>query len=51
LIYASYFCPSDSFDYWLTGNVAVEDAGECFFQVFYDPETGIFSDLRVNGMA
>lgn len=51
LIYAKYFCPSDSFDYWLTGNVAVMDGGECFFQFFYDPETGTFSDLRINGMA
>jgi len=51
LIYASYFCPDDSFDYWLEGNVAVMDGGECFFQFFYDPETGTFSDLRINGMA
>jgi hypothetical protein len=51
LIYASYFCPDDSFDYWLEGNVAVMDGGECFFHFFYDPETGAFSNLRINGMA
>jgi hypothetical protein len=51
LIYASYFCPGDYFDYWLEGNVAVEDGGECFFQVFYDPKTGRYSELQINGMA
>ena len=51
LIYASYFCPEDYFDYWLEGNVAVEDGGECFFQFFYNPETGAYSDLRINGLA
>jgi hypothetical protein len=51
LIYASYFCPDDSFDYWLEGNVAVLDGGECFFQFFYDPKTGRYSELQINGMA
>lgn len=51
LIYASYFCPADHFDYWLEGNVAVEDGGECFFQFFYNPETGAYSDLQINGLA
>ena len=43
LIYASYFCAEDSFDYWLESHVMVLDGGECFFQFFYD--------LRINGMA
>lgn len=50
LIYANFFC-GDSFDYWLEALVSVEDGGECFFQVMYDPETDTFSNLRVNGEA
>lgn len=50
LIYANYFC-ADDFDYWRTGYVMMMDGGECFFQVLYDPATGEFSNLRINGYA
>jgi hypothetical protein len=50
LIYANFFC-SDTFDYWLDFLVAVEDGGECFFQVMYAPTEGILSNLRINGVA
>ncbi len=50
LIYANYFC-MDGFERWRTGFVSVEDGGECFFQVLYDPATGVFSRLRINGYA
>jgi hypothetical protein len=50
LIYANYFCVDD-FDYWRTGHVMVMDGGECFFQVLYNPATGEFSSLRINGYA
>jgi hypothetical protein len=50
LIYANFFC-SDTFDYWLEFLVAVEDGGECFFQVLYEPADGVFSNLRINGVA
>jgi hypothetical protein len=50
LIYANFFC-ADDFDYWLESFVLVMDGGECFFQLLYDPATGQFSNLRVNGYA
>ena len=50
LIYANYFC-SDNFDNWQEAYVSVEDGGDCFFQLFYDPAANLFSDVRVNGEA
>jgi hypothetical protein len=50
LIYANYFCV-DMFDQWLESYVLVMDGGDCFFQTIYDPATGTFSSLRINGEA
>lgn len=50
LIYANYFC-ADGFDNWRTSYVLVMDGGECFFQVLYNPATGDFSRLSINGFA
>jgi hypothetical protein len=38
-------------DVWKQNKVLVLDGGDCFFQVKYDPERGIFYDLQVNGEA
>lgn len=51
VIYANYFCSNDFVDDWQNGYVSVDDGGSCFFQLMYDPEAGVFSNLRVNGEA
>ncbi len=50
LIYANYFCSGD-FESWRTRYVLVMDGGDCFFQVLYNPASGAFTNLRINGMA
>jgi cyclophilin family peptidyl-prolyl cis-trans isomerase len=50
LIFANFFC--DDFDLdWQEEPVLVEDGGDCFFTLVYDPERERFSDLFVNGEA
>ncbi len=50
LIYVNAFCgievPS-----WRTHFVTICDGGESVWGVLYDPTTGEFSDLEVNGVA
>ena len=48
-IYANFFC--DSMTDWKKDFVFVMDGGDCFFQFKYDPATGEFFDLQVNGEA
>ena len=49
-IYANYFCSDLGID-WQKQIVSVEDGGDCYFQFQYDPKTGAFSSLIVNGDA
>lgn len=49
VVYANFFC--SDFENWQRAYVAVEDGGNCFFQVMYDPDAEVFSNLRVNGEA
>ncbi|MGH2534945.1 MAG: hypothetical protein ACRDJW_22015 [Thermomicrobiales bacterium] len=50
LILVNAFCTDTGLD-WRSQPVAVADGGACFFQLTYDPTTGDFSDLDVNGEA
>lgn len=50
-IYANFFCDNAKITDWKTRPVAVEDGGDCFFQIKYDIEAGTFSDLYINGEA
>lgn len=48
LIYGNFFCNNLGID-WRQGLVIVQDGGECYFQVEYDAESGMFTMLLVNG--
>ena len=50
LIFANFFCDDLGLD-WQTEPVAVEDGGDCFFTLVYDPAQETYSDLQVNGEA
>lgn len=50
LIYVNAFCRSEVPD-WRTHFVTILDGGDCVWSVLYDPATGQFSDLEVNGDA
>ncbi|MGB7923877.1 MAG: hypothetical protein WCF57_11590, partial [Pyrinomonadaceae bacterium] len=50
-IYANFFCIGAKIMDWKMRPVAVEDGGDCFFQIKYDVEAGTFSDLYINGEA
>jgi hypothetical protein len=50
-IYANFFCNSAKITDWKTRPVAVEDGGDCFFQIKYDVDAATFSDLYINGEA
>jgi hypothetical protein len=50
VIFVNFFC--DAFNSnWKAAPVVVEDGGDCFFNVLYDPTAAAFSDLRINGEA
>lgn len=49
VIYANFFC-SDQPD-WKENFVLVMDGGACYFQFKFDPNTGKFFQLEVNGEA
>ena len=48
IIYGNYFCDSGKQN-WRQDFVFAIDGGECYFQVEYDVESGLFIKLRVNG--
>jgi len=48
IIYGNYFCDNLGIS-WRQKLVIVEDGGDCFFQVEYDIERGMFIKLLVNG--
>lgn len=50
IIYANFFCDAHDFD-WRSKYYFVNDGGDCFFQVKYNPQTHEFFDLSVNGEA
>jgi hypothetical protein len=47
-IYANFFCQVSGVD-WKDEPVFVLDGGDCYFHFEYDPETGKFLNLQVNG--
>jgi hypothetical protein len=50
VIFVNFFC--DAFDAnWKTHPVAVDDGGDCFFNLLFDPGSSAFSDLQINGEA
>ncbi|HUQ31384.1 MAG TPA: hypothetical protein VM095_04655 [Pyrinomonadaceae bacterium] len=50
VIFVNFFC--DAFDAdWKNNPVAVDDGGDCFFNLLYDPGSYAFSDLQINGEA
>lgn len=50
VIYVNFFCDAFKKD-WKTVPVAVNDGGDCFFNVTYDVDRTTFDDLQVNGEA
>ncbi len=50
LIYGNFFCDSGDVG-WRQEFVFAIDGGECYFQVEYDVESGLFINLWVNGEA
>jgi hypothetical protein len=48
IIYANFFCTINDMD-WHSEFVFVMDGGDCFFQVKFNPESGEFFELYVNG--
>jgi hypothetical protein len=50
LIMVNAFCSSPGAD-WTSQPVFVADGGDCFFSVSYEPASGSFEDLRINGDA
>lgn len=51
LIYINAFCEKSAGVDWHTSLISVCDGGSCFWGAVYDPATGEFSDLQMNGMA
>jgi len=50
IVYGNFFCDGGGTD-WQRRPVDVDDGGDCYFQVRYDPKTGRLFDLSVNGDA
>lgn len=50
-IFVSAFCNAPSGGEWRTHLYVVVDGGECYWQVYYDPASGKFSNLFINGRA
>lgn len=48
LIYANFFCNPFAVE-WQQEWVSVNDGGDCYFQLRYDPAQGTFSRLTING--
>ena len=49
-VFVNAFCDDLGIE-WRTTPVAVEDGGDCFFQVTYDVASATFANLMVNGEA
>jgi hypothetical protein len=50
IVYGNFFCDGGGTD-WQRRPVDVDDGGDCYFQVRYDPKTGRFFALSVNADA
>jgi len=50
LVFANFFCDARPIE-WMHRPVIVDDGGDCYFQIKYDPSTGAFSALNINGDA
>ena len=48
VIFANDFCRALGGD-WRQAPIIVDDGGDCYFQVEYDPAAGTFARLMVNG--
>ena len=49
-LYANFFCEGDgSGETWRESLVLVRDGGSCYFQVWFDVETGEYPRLAING--
>lgn len=51
LIFVNALCTDPTDGRWTSEPVVVDDGGDCFFQVYYDPSTGGFRELSINGEA
>ncbi|MCC6993748.1 MAG: hypothetical protein IT370_03860 [Deltaproteobacteria bacterium] len=50
LLYGNFFC--DDFGHaWKTSPLSVDDGGDCFLQVVFEPATDAFFQLMINGNA
>ena len=47
VIYANCFCHAAPG--WKERQIGVDDGGDCYFQVVFDPSTGKYTDLYING--
>jgi hypothetical protein len=50
VIFVNFFCDAFNAD-WKANPVVVDDGGDCFFNLLYDPGSSAFSDLQINGEA
>jgi hypothetical protein len=49
-LFANFFCEGDgSGETWRESLVLVRDGGSCYFQVWFDVETGEYPRLAING--
>ncbi len=46
MVFASFFCETNRQD-WTRKPIAVDDGGDCFFQLQFDPEKHAFSGLII----
>jgi len=50
-VFVDAFCDLKGLDYWQQHLVIVSDGATCFWQALYDPATGKFTYLQINGRA
>lgn len=51
LIFVNALCEDPTGGRWTSEPVFVDDGGDCFFQLYYEPSTGGFRELSINGEA
>jgi hypothetical protein len=51
MIFVDAFCDLKGFDYWQEHLVIVSDGATCFWHALYDPASGKFTYLQINGRA
>lgn len=50
LIFVNFFCETHGVD-WQQELIFVSDGGSCYFELNYEPQSGVFSDLSIHGEA